>query len=308
MNWGHAALWTKSKLFLDRALEAGPGSTLYAFWMSLALELLAKAALSKIHPVLLADPRDGSNILYACGIASDGNPTRSPRSIPAHTLYERCRLAFKNFTKDDEAFCLGISGRRNSELHSAESGFDNYETAEWLANYYRAVTALLKTLGKTLDEFLGSASEAKAARKMIKADDAVRRVKVAEQIKAAKSAYKRLTAATKAKREKTWGAALTVLNAKPNGHVDTCPACGHDCWVEGSKISSSAPKFDGDEIVIRSTYLPDRLLCKVCNLSFRSHSDLHIAGCGGQFTGEEMFDAVEYYAGQYEPDFDYGND
>jgi hypothetical protein len=69
-SWDSEGLWKKAKLFMDRANEHDQSSPEFAFFASLCVECLGRSALTKIHPVLNADPRDDSNILYACGYPS----------------------------------------------------------------------------------------------------------------------------------------------------------------------------------------------------------------------------------------------
>jgi hypothetical protein len=87
MNWSFAALFAKAKLYMERADEEDANSPLFPFWASLSLEFLCRAALSAVHPSLLADPREGSNLLYACGI----EVKTAPKSIPAKTVFDRCQ-------------------------------------------------------------------------------------------------------------------------------------------------------------------------------------------------------------------------
>lgn len=55
----HDALWTKAKLFLNRAMDDDPRSfDERALWAALALELLAKAALARVSPLLIAEPNE----------------------------------------------------------------------------------------------------------------------------------------------------------------------------------------------------------------------------------------------------------
>src|SRR5262245_33395535 len=77
MEKSDKALYDKARLFMHLAHEQPIESQLFAFWASLSLELLCRAALAKVHPVLLADPREDGNILYAFGI----QPARPPKGI-----------------------------------------------------------------------------------------------------------------------------------------------------------------------------------------------------------------------------------
>src|SRR3978361_204773 len=66
-QWDSDLLWEKTKLFAVRARQGEQEGVLFPFWSILALELLARTVVAAVHPVLLADPKDGENLLYAFG-------------------------------------------------------------------------------------------------------------------------------------------------------------------------------------------------------------------------------------------------
>ena len=64
------ALMGKSQAYMGRALAAKPGSKgEYQLWASLALELVGKAALARIHPCLVADPQSKVSLFAAAGMS-----------------------------------------------------------------------------------------------------------------------------------------------------------------------------------------------------------------------------------------------
>jgi len=81
------ALYAKSQVYIRRGLRAqSDGDTEeYQLWASLAIELLGKAALAKIHLTLVADPTHYQSLFAACG------HQLSPdlKTITAKTLFER---------------------------------------------------------------------------------------------------------------------------------------------------------------------------------------------------------------------------
>src|SRR6185312_4835936 len=89
-----------------------------AMWAALALELLAKAALAHVSPLLVAEPAvDGKNVLIALGvIKGDARFT----TVQATTVFKRCHLAFKPFSLDE---ACKISEARNEYLHGSGVGF-----------------------------------------------------------------------------------------------------------------------------------------------------------------------------------------
>jgi hypothetical protein len=62
------ALYAKSQVYIRRALRAQSSGEAeeYQLWASLALELLGKAALAKVHPALIADPQHYQSLFAAC--------------------------------------------------------------------------------------------------------------------------------------------------------------------------------------------------------------------------------------------------
>ncbi len=99
--YDHEALWTKAKVFTNRAMDLGDLRLFHeqALWVSAALELLGKAALARVSPLLIAEPNeDGVNILIASGLI-EGNARFT--SVAASTIFKRCARAFRPFSAED---------------------------------------------------------------------------------------------------------------------------------------------------------------------------------------------------------------
>src|SRR4051812_47991905 len=111
MDWTFEALYGKARLYITRAQNEPIDSALFAFWTSLALELLCRAALAKIHPALLADPTKEDNIQYAFGII----PKANPKSVSAKTVFARASVFVDGFTDRMSSHCLILADRRNAE-------------------------------------------------------------------------------------------------------------------------------------------------------------------------------------------------
>jgi len=186
--WDYDSLWQKAKQYIDRAYREDRESDLFAFWASLALEFIARATLARIHPALLANPTDAASFLFAFGYAK----TNKPRSIDITTVYLRCVAIEPDFTEDLSKACTTISERRNSELHSGELAFDGISTAIWLAQFYKALSALLKNQNKTLADLL-PAEEIGPALEMIEGLEKSYREQAEKAIGQAKKAFFALT-------------------------------------------------------------------------------------------------------------------
>ena len=80
--WDPDALFIKAKLFLNHAMDDDSRQfDEQALWASLALELLAKAALAKVSPVLIAVPtEEGNSLLVASGLV-EGNVLHTTQLI-----------------------------------------------------------------------------------------------------------------------------------------------------------------------------------------------------------------------------------
>src|SRR5947199_1917795 len=104
------ALYAKSQVYIGRGLRAQSDNETeeYQLWASLALELLGKAALAKIHPVLVADPTHYQSLFAACG----RQLSLDIKTITAKTLFERLGHIQKGFDSRRKLFCEQMSLRR----------------------------------------------------------------------------------------------------------------------------------------------------------------------------------------------------
>ncbi|MDP2876893.1 MAG: hypothetical protein Q8O00_11965 [Holophaga sp.] len=297
-QWTYDLLWTKSRSYMERALNAPRDDDVFPFWASLSLELLARATLAHVSPVLLAETAepDGRNLLHALGLTPKIK-NFVPRSLQTSDVLTRCEQIVPNFTKDLELFCRGLTNKRNEELHSGGLPFAQLQNHTWLPRFYEAASVFLEFQGKALPDFVGT-EEAKAAETMLKA--------VADE--AAKSVQKLINAhaevwKNKDQTEKDALAVAAKKAARPwRGHVVDCPSCGSKALLHGEEIRQQPPVLENDELVVRSLMLPNELVCEGCGLTIKSHSQLYAAGLGSQYTNTVTFDPVEFYADQQEPD------
>lgn len=85
MLWDSEQYWRKACLYARRAFSETGTSSHRPLWSALALEFLARAALTHIHPVLNADSKDEHNLLYPFA----EHLKKQPRSIPLHAVLGR---------------------------------------------------------------------------------------------------------------------------------------------------------------------------------------------------------------------------
>ncbi len=311
MSWAYDSLWQKTKVYVQKAMGEDRDGPLFPFWATLALELLGRATLAKVHPILLADPRQDGNILYTFGYGTIENA----KSIPATTLFSRCQVVAPDFTKYDVSFCMSMIGKRNQELHTGTPAFHDFPTQLWLAKYFRICKILLFFQGHNLVDLFGT-NEAIAAETMIAAAEQDVAAKVRKLIEEAARKFRLLGTDIQEdkKKEGTKQAkSLTVRRGEKVGKTVLCPACGSQAFLSGEKISAKEPKlFDGvlyTELVI----LPTKFYCFSCELSIEGYDNLHAVDLGGQFTTSEEHDPAEYYLVGADPtaymyEDEYGNE
>ena len=151
--YDYRALWLKAKLFLNHAMDSDQPRVFEerAFWAAAALELLAKAALSRISPLLIAVPNEeGANLLIAAG-AMDGDARFN--SIAARTLFGRCHKAFKPFNEKE---ANRIAQNRNEYLHGPAPGFLAIPEDAWWARFWAQAVILVEHIDNDIEGLVGA--------------------------------------------------------------------------------------------------------------------------------------------------------
>ena len=292
MDWASDALYNKAKLYAGRAHDERVDSALFGFWMSLALELLARAALAQIHPVLLADPQDQDNIQYAFGII----PKKVPKSIQAKTLFARCSVFIPGFTDRMSGHCLIVADRRNTELHSGAAAFEGIDNSKWLPATYEVVEVLLNHLKRDFPDLLGD--HGKVAVETLKDRRETIKKEVHEKLAAARKFYAAQDDEYKANRSATVSASIDGwIKASRVRKKCACPVCGNPAVVSGEIVGRSTPRIDEDANTISREVrvLPNELKCPVCKLSLTTFQELKEADLGSIYTLREEEDPIEFF-------------
>jgi hypothetical protein len=90
----------------------------------------------------LAEPdRDHKFLLHALNRGSEKIPRRSIGTIRVFSL---CQTLFDQFKEDDFKAASALVNRRNDELHTGASAFEEYKPNKWLSSFYRVCDALTK--------------------------------------------------------------------------------------------------------------------------------------------------------------------
>ena len=280
-GWDSENYWKKARAYV--AVGRDQGAEHAAFRYALALEFLARAALTKVHPALNAHPNDdGVSLLHAFGIPVAGQP----KSVEMKAVYARLgRIAPDKFTPTLMRKCEALAAKRNEELHTADLASASLKGSAWLSSFYEAVGVLCSLLGRTMEDFFGK-EEAAVAQDLVDAQHG-------KQISSTRAAIKTVAKAFKAKPQSERRALKETAEKTPGrGKRTKCPACGSTGRVNGRVIRQSAPTYGDDDgqVTIEETCAADAFACVACGLSLQPMEAVLAAGIEPTFTMHATWD------------------
>lgn len=309
-SYDHETLWLKAKLFLNRAMDEEPPRSFdeQALWATLALELLAKAALARVSPVLIAEPNEeGKHILAAVGL---GDSESFFMSVRAKTVFIRCSRAFKPFS---DAKAIKLANARNEYLHGGGLGFGVTPAKQWWPEFWALATILVDSQDKTLEDLVG------ASRLNIVAEHLEKNKKYAEErvkslISSAQSRFEqKRTGSLPANRLNLWKSPEQLRLGLKYSETTTCPACGEDGVVEGEEVDNIRLEGAGwvrvseDDFVFEGRGFGDvaaeYFSCSNCQLVLENYELMDAAG---MYTAFEVED--DDFVTDEEEEPAYGND
>jgi hypothetical protein len=296
-SWDSDQLWLKAKLFADQANEHDQGSSEFAFNSSLALECLARAALTHVHPALNADPRDDKNLLYGFGIDVKG----TPRSLPAHSVYIRLEKIVDGFGRPQRELCDFVALQRNAYLHTADLPYDNLSPKKWLPRYYETVNVLAEFLGQTLDAFVGQET-AVAARGLIASLNEATIKAAKSKISACKQVWEMKGEEEKQQLRQTAKSA-TAFPGWGNNAVD-CPACGSIGTLSGEAVKEFPEKYDDGELLMDVEFMAIGFRCVACGLSLKGVEEIAHADLDTHFVETTSTSLHDLYEPDYYREYD----
>lgn len=298
--YDHEALWVKAKLFLNHAMDDDEPRTFdeKALWASLALELLAKSALARISPLLIAEPtEEGINLLVASGLV-EGEARFS--SVRAQTIYTRCSKAFKPFSKSE---ALSITAARNEYLHGAGVGFNVIPPEAWWPRFWAQAVILVNAMDTDIDSLVGAsridlvgghlAQNARNLEHRVEMLIARARQRLAQH----ESGSLNVRAASELNR-------FSDLTAGLKHHAEaSCPACGALGTVEGEDVVESEIKYEQMSEEDFNTWAEltvgaDYFSCPRCKLVLDSYEVLEAAEVDTTFETTDD-DASDYHEAEY---------
>lgn len=297
--FGHDLFWNKARVFVNRALEEPPtrSEDERRLWAALALEVLAKWALSATSPTLVVDPATagGDQLLRAVGVLEGGPYV----TVSATTAYKRCARIYKPF---DEKRAERFAQARNEYLHGPDIGLLNLPSEPWWEQYWSLVDILLAAHRREIVELVGPAHVSSVEEHLARNE---RRLKSRFEalVEAARRNLERyrssMMTAQEAARWERWtvGAGLKYYD------TTECPACKSDAVVEADnpdEVRPSFPEYYEDGVTTLVTFTPEYLSCENCHLILDSYELIEAGNLDFQF---EVHSDDLYYE---EPE--YGND
>ena len=288
-DWSCDALFAKAQRYAATMMENDRTDWKFGFWSALVLEILARAAMAKISPALLADGKDWTNTLYAIGHVPAQSKS-SPKSAETNEIIKRLEVLYPTFTREMANFAATHTNRRNSELHSAALAFDGLGSSTWLPMFYLTTKALAECIGESL-EALFDKDEAQTAEDQILAhlDES------AKSVNGTISAHKTIWLEKDDAERTDLSEKAAKMATRASGHRMACPSCGCTGLLKGNPIGSPRTAIEDGYVVERQGTLPSSFNCVACGLKIMGYSKLNACGLGDTYTSTHFFDAVEYF-------------
>ena len=291
MSWEREPLFSKAKLFFEKAYEEDKEEIYFGLYCALGLELLARSAVSHVSPTLLAEPdKDHQNLLHALNLGSAKSQRKSIGIVQVLLL---CQHLITEFTESNFISAKAIVNRRNEEVHSGAAAFDEYPTQKWIAGFYKCCKLLSEFQGESLNSLFGDEIQKEAELILEEVEE-----EVIGKTKSSIAAHKKVfenkdpdsQAELKATAEKT-GASL----AYKGYHRVKCPACGCQGAVFGEPYGKQKVEHTDDKIVVRQSILPTKYNCTACELKLTGYNTLKAADIANHYTRTNWYNPEEYY-------------
>lgn len=290
MTWDRDPLWAKARLFMERAFGQDLESDTFGLWAAMGLEVLARSAIAKVSPLLLADPdKEQRNILHGLGYGSGAGP----KSIPTVQVLMLCRTLLPEFTEDEFKAAFSIVARRNDELHTGTAAFHEYGTQHWLPGFYRCCKVLSEFQGESLNALFGNDEAAAAEQSLQRAEESVLG-SVRTKIAAHKRVFEAKDVGDREDLSTTSAQKADALSHSGHHRVQ-CPACGSSATVQGDVYGGERVEHNERSIIVRRSVVPTRFACMACDLKLAGYGELHAAGVADHFTRRQEYSPEEYY-------------
>lgn len=288
-EWSKESLFAKAQLYAEVMFENQDNNWQFGLWSAFVVEMLVRAAVANVSPVLLADSKDWNNLLHALD-----KPTKKQKFVAKSAsiteLIQRVEDLIDGFTREHSNFCASQVARRNSEVHSGNMPFENLGTSSWLPSFFTVSQILANEIGESLESLFGNevAEQAKEEISALK-DDTANTVR--GKITAHKTVWRDKTPE---EQEQARQQADTV-SLRHYGHRVNCPACGSTALLQGKAAGEAKKEVSDDGIIERQVMRPETFQCVACGLKINGYSKLRAANLGDTYISTSQYDAIEYF-------------
>ncbi|OZV66260.1 hypothetical protein [Winogradskyella aurantia] len=291
MSWEREPLFTKAKLYFEKAYDEDKEEPYFGLWCAMGLELLARSAVSSISPTLLAEPdREHQNLLHALGLGSAKSQRKSIATINVLSL---CQTLITDFTDANFKIASAIINRRNEEVHTGAAAFDEYPTQQWIAGFYKCCQILCDFQGESLNSLFGDDIQKEADLILAEVEESV-----IGKTKSLIAAHSKVFDGKDAEKKEELKEA-----AQKNGdrlsyrgyHRVECPSCKCTATVFGEPYGKQNVENNEDEIIVRQSILPTKFQCIACELKLSGYSSLKAANIGNHYTRRNTYSPEDYY-------------
>lgn len=291
MSWERAPLFTKAKLFFEKAFDEDKEEPHFGLWCAMGLELLARSAVAKISPTLLAEPdREHQNLLHALNLGSSKSQRKSIATVLVLSL---CQTLIKEFTDTEFKVASAIVNRRNEELHSGGVAFDEYPTQQWISGFYKCCKILSEFQGETLKSLFGEELQKEADLILAEVAEEIlgkTKSKIAAHHKVFEGKEEKEMIRLKDEAQKN-SDRLSSLGH----HRVVCPSCDCTATIIGNPFGKDNVEHGDGEIIVRQSVLPTKFNCNACELKLNGYNVLSAAGIGNHYTRRTIYTPEEFY-------------
>lgn len=291
MSWEREPLFTKAKLYFEKAYVEDKEEPYFGLWCAMGLELLARSAVSSISPTLLAEPdREHQNLLHALGL---GSAKSQRKSIATITVLSLCQTLITDFTDANFKIASAIINRRNEEVHTGAAAFDVYPTQQWIAGFYKLCKILCDFQGESLYSLFGDDIQKEADLILTEVEESVIG-KTKSLIAAHSKVFDGKDAEKKEELKETAQKNGDRLSYRGHHRVE-CPSCKCTATVFGEPYGNQNVENNEDEIIVRQSILPTKFHCIACELKLSGYSSLKAANIGNHYTRRNTYSPQDFY-------------
>ena len=286
-QWSEETLFRKAQQYAGQMEKYLINDWQFGLWSALSLELLTRAALAHVSPVLLADTQNWRNLTHVLG-KSPTSQKFSPKTLSTGEVINRLAELIPTFSKEICGFCREHTGRRNTELHSGELSFEEVGTTEWLPMFYFTCKVLLETMDRNLADLI---SDPVAAEDLINSLQKDAKKSVWKEIEAHKKVW-----SDKDDSEKRHAIIRSVVWAlRHTGHRVKCPACASKAILQGTLSGPVTTDIEMDNVIQRQARIPSSFECIACGLRISGLSKLSACSLGDSFHEKSTYSPAEFF-------------